>query len=490
MVWTGQFDKLFLGGEWVAPNGDDRIDVRFPGTEEVFATVPSATRGDVDRAVAAARAAFDTGPWPKLSVGERLGVLHRFRELYTAHLDTMAELITEEMGCPSRTARAVQAQAPQLLLEGYLEVAESYPFRDLRVASTGTALVTREPVGVVAAIVPWNVPQSVIMQKLAPSLITGCTVVLKPAPETPLDSYLLAELLQQAGVPDGVVNVVPADREVSEYLVAHRGVDKVSFTGSTAAGRRIAAVCGGDLRRVTLELGGKSAAVFLDDADLDTAVESLRLLSFRNSGQVCSLKTRLVVSRRREPELLERLAALVESMPVGDPHDPETQIGPMVNARQRDIVNNYIAVGQQQGARAVVGGGTADFDRGYFVQPTVFTDVRPEHRIAQEEIFGPVLAVLRYDTEDEAIAIANDSPYGLSGAVFTTDLEHGLAVAGRIRTGTVELNGSPIGTHAPVGGFKSSGIGREQGYEGFDSYTETRSIGLPPTFADTTLETR
>jgi acyl-CoA reductase-like NAD-dependent aldehyde dehydrogenase len=262
-------------------------------------------------------------------------------------------------------------------------------------------------------------------------------------------------------------------------------VDKVTFTGSTAAGRRIAAICGQDLRRVTLELGGKSAAIFLDDADLDAAIESLRYGSLRNSGQVCSLKTRLVVSRRREQELLDGLVALLDTMPVGDPSDPATQIGPMATARQRQVVENYIEIGRLEGAKTVVGGGRPQgLDRGWYVEPTIFAGVQPGARIAQEEIFGPVLSVLTYEDEDEAVAIANDSDYGLNGAVFTSDLEHGLEIAGRIRTGTVELNGNPAGLYAPMGGFKSSGIGREAGHEGFDPFTELRSIGIPKALAD------
>jgi acyl-CoA reductase-like NAD-dependent aldehyde dehydrogenase len=323
------------------------------------------------------------------------------------------------------------------------------------------------------------------MLKLAPALIAGCTMVLKPSPETPLDAYLLAELLQQAGIPDGVVNVLPADREASEMLISHPGVDKVAFTGSTAAGRRIASICGNDLRRVTLELGGKSAAIFLADADLDTAVEKLRFSSLRNSGQVCSLKTRLLVPRQLEKQLLDRLTALVQSMPVGAPTDPDTQIGPMVSARHRGVVERYIDIGRTQGARVLIGGGRpADLDRGWYVEPTVFADVKPTDVIAQEEIFGPVLSVLAYDDEEEAIAMANDSSYGLNGAVFTADLDRGLSVAGRMRTGTVELDGNPVGLFAPIGGFKDSGIGREQGYEGFQSYTEARSIGVPAHLAD------
>jgi acyl-CoA reductase-like NAD-dependent aldehyde dehydrogenase len=325
------------------------------------------------------------------------------------------------------------------------------------------------------------VPQAITFHKLVPALLSGCTFVLKPASETPLDALLLADLLRNAGLPDGVLNVVPTDRHVSEHLVTHPGVDKIAFTGSTAAGRRIASLCGKDLRRVTLELGGKSAAIILDDADLDATVESLRMGSFRNSGQVCSLKTRLVVSSRREDELLERLAALVESMPVGDPKDPATQIGPLATGRQRERVEEYISIGRAEGARAVLGGGRPEgLDRGWFVEPTIFTGVEPGMRVAQEEIFGPVLAVLTYDDEDEAVAIANDSRFGLAGSVFTSDPEHGFEVARRIRTGTVELNGSPAGWHAPFGGFKESGIGREAGLEGFGNYVETKSIGLPP----------
>jgi acyl-CoA reductase-like NAD-dependent aldehyde dehydrogenase len=394
-------------------------------------------------------------------------------------------LISEEMGCPITLSKTFQAGAPRLILDTFLELAETHPFQTVRRADTGSALVTREPVGVVAAVVPWNVPQSIAMLKVAPALISGCTMVLKPAPETPLDAYLMAELLQRAGLPAGVFNVLPADRDTSEYLVSHRGVDKVAFTGSTAAGRRVAAICGDALRRVTLELGGKSAAIFLDDADLDEAVERLRFGSLRNSGQVCSLKTRLVVSKRRQPELVDRLVALVESMPMGDPFDPVTQIGPMASARHRRRVEEYIEIGLGEGGRAVVGGRRgSSHEQGYYVEPTIFTDVLPHDRIAQEEIFGPVLAVLAYEDEEEAVAIANDSNYGLNGAVFTGDLKHGLAVAGRIRTGTVELNGNPSGLRAPMGGFKSSGIGREQGAEGLDSYTEPRAIGVPADLAD------
>jgi aldehyde dehydrogenase (NAD+) len=484
MDWQANTDKLFIGGAWVAPASTDTISVISPVTEAVIATVPSSAAADVDKAVAAARVAFDQGPWPRMTVPERLVVLRAFRDLYAARRGDVAKLVTDEMGCPITSSHVVQADAPRLILEAYLEVAETFPFRELRKSATGSALITREPLGVVAAVVPWNVPQSVIMQKLAPALIAGCTVVLKPAPETPLDAYLLADLMHEAGLPPGVLNVVPADREASEHLVSHPGVDKVGFTGSSAAGRRIAAICGNDLRHVTLELGGKSAAIFLDDADLDAAVESLRFGSFRNSGQVCSLKTRLLVSERREQELLDRLVALIESMPVGDPYDEDTQIGPMVSARHRGVVERYLEMGRAEAATIIGGGRPAGLDRGWFVEPTLFAQVDPNSRIAQEEIFGPVLTVHTYRDENEAVAIANNSSYGLNGAVFTTDLERGLDVASQIRTGTVELNGNAIGFKAPMGGFKASGIGREQGIEGLNSYMEPRSIGLPPELAE------
>jgi acyl-CoA reductase-like NAD-dependent aldehyde dehydrogenase len=480
MSWQDKLDRLFIGGEWVEPMTSDQLEVVSPASEHVIATVPAASKLDVDRAVAAARHAFDDGPWPRATPAERTAIVQRLADALAFNQDAMAELVTDEMGCPITQSRAIQVRNARAILDGFIELAPSYPFETLRRSAMGVALVVREPVGVAAAVVPWNMPLAVTLQKLGPALIAGCCVVLKPAPEAPLEAYFLAEALHDAGLPPGVVNVVPADRTVSEHLVTHPDVDKVAFTGSTAAGRRIAALCGQDLRRVTLELGGKSAAVILDDADLDDTVERLRLLALRNSGQVCSLKTRLLVSQRRHGELVDRLIALLDSMPVGDPRDPATQIGPMVSERQRDRVEDYIRVGRAEGAEIVVGGGRPrGLDRGWFVEPTIFRSVRPDMRIAQEEIFGPVLAVIAYEDEDEAIAIANNSSYGLSGSIFTTDLARGLELARRVRTGTVELNGNAIGFHAPVGGFKGSGIGRENGSEGFDAYVEPKSIGLP-----------
>jgi betaine-aldehyde dehydrogenase len=478
-------DSVFIGGDWVAPATRDRIEVVSPWSEDVIATVPSGSREDVDRAVAAARRALDAGPWPSMPIGERVAILERFRELLVEHSEELAQLITAEMGCPITQSRNIQVVNPVGILNEYLETAETYPFRSVRRSANGQALVMRAPVGVVAAVVPWNVPASLTAQKIVPALLAGCTVVLKPAPETPLDAYLMARFLSEAGLPPGVVNVVPANREVSEYLVSHPGVNKVTFTGSSVAGRRIAEISAQDLRRVTLELGGKSAAVILEDADLNAAVSALRIGSFRNSGQVCSLKTRLLVPAQLEDEFLDRLNAMIDTMPIGDPRDEATQIGPLVSARQRERVEGYIASGIAEGARLVRGGKRPPgLEKGWFVEPTVFTGVDPDATIAQEEIFGPVVSVIPYKTEDEAIAIANNSNYGLNGSVFTSDIERGLRVAGRMQTGTVELNGNPAGFRAPMGGVKQSGLGREFGPEGIDAYVELKSIGISKEVAD------
>jgi aldehyde dehydrogenase (NAD+) len=474
---------LFIGGEWVEPGSSEVLRVTNPYTGNVVARVAAATAPDMDRAVAAARQAFDPGPWPRTTLQERMTVLRRLSDLIGKHAEELAGLVTDEMGCPISLSRGFQSAGAKMALDAFLELAPDYSWRSQRAGPTGRALVVREPVGVVAAVIPWNAPLQIAMMKLAPSLLSGSTFVLKPDPKTPLNAYRLADLVVEAGVPPGVVSVVPADREASEYLVTHPGVDKVTFTGSSAAGRRIASLCGSQLKRVTLELGGKSAAILLDDADLAAAAESLRVGSFRNTGQVCSLKTRILVPRSREAEFLGALTAVVDSMPLGDPRDPGTQLGPLVSEVQRERVEGYIASGKAQGARVVAGGGRpAGLGTGYFVEPTIFAGVGPSMRIAPEDIFGPVVSVLTYAGVDEAVANANDSSYGLNGSVFTADPGHGIRVARRVRTGTVEVNGSPAGFYAPFGGFKSSGIGREAGPEGFDAYVELKSIGLPAGF--------
>lgn len=479
-LWQGHYDRLFIGGEWAHPSSDRKVEVISPASEQVIAVIPEAVEADIDAAVAAARKAFDLGPWPRLAIEERLDVLRRVSTELEGLVGEAAHLVTAEMGSPITLSTSYQATAPRLMLDAFIDLATDYPWQDIRTASTGSAVVTREPVGVVAAIIPWNAPLLISLIKLAPALIAGCTVILKPTPETSLDSYLLADIFQRAGVPAGVLSVVPAHRQASEYLVRHRGVDKVSFTGSTAAGRRIAALCGTDLRRCTLELGGKSAAVLLPDADLDAAIAAVRAVSLRNTGQVCSNKTRLVIPRTLRDEMGQRLVEMVRSMPIGDPFDPATEIGPLASLAQRTRVEEYITAGKASDAKLLVGGERPlDVGTGYYVSPTIFMDVDPDAKIAQEEIFGPVLTVHTYDTEDEAIDIANNSDFGLNGSVFAADVDHALSVARRIRTGTVEVNGSPAGFHAPIGGFKSSGIGREAGPEGFDAYVELKSYGLP-----------
>jgi aldehyde dehydrogenase (NAD+) len=470
---------LFIGGDWVAPASAETIEVVSPHSESLVATVPSGTDADIDAAVAAARLAFDEGPWPRTSPEERIAVVQEFANLYAGRMEEMGHLITTEMGSPASFSQLAQAPAPWMMIEAFLTIARAFPWEETRPGALGTdVIVRREPVGVVAAIPPWNVPQFTTISKVVPALLAGCTVVLKPAPETPLDSYLMAELLVEAGVPAGVVNIVAGGREVGAHLVAHPGVDKVAFTGSTAAGRAIGAVCGQQLKRVSLELGGKSAAIVLDDADLAATMEGLKFTALMNSGQACVAQTRILASRAQYATVVDALAETVEAMTVGDPEDPATEIGPMVARRQQERVEKYIALGQEEGARIVVGGlGMPDgIDRGWYVRPTVFADVDNRMRIAQEEIFGPVLSVIAYDDVDDAVRIANDSDYGLAGTVWTGDAAAGLDVARRVRTGTYGVNTYTMDFAAPFGGYKSSGVGREFGPEGLAQYTEYKAI--------------
>ncbi|TDD09121.1 aldehyde dehydrogenase [Nonomuraea deserti] len=471
-----QHDKLFIGGEWVAPAGTATIDVISPHTEEVVGRVPDGTPEDVERAVAAARQAFDHGPWPRMTFAERAEVISRLAAIYNERQGEMAQLITEEMGSPITFSNLAQAPQPLGMLQFYAELGKTFQQEEERPGLFGPLTVRREPVGVVAAVVPWNVPQFVTMTKLAPALLAGCTVVLKPAPETPLDAYLLAEWAVEAGLPAGVLNIVPAGRETGEHLVSHAGVDKVAFTGSTAAGRRIAAICGEQLKRVSLELGGKSAAIILDDADLAAGMGFLSMASLMNNGQACVAQTRILASRNRYDEVVDAIANMVGSQPVGDPADPATGIGPLVAKRQQERVEGYIRIGMEEGAKIVVGGLDRPYDRGWYVAPTVFAGVSNDMRIAREEIFGPVLAVIPYDDEADAVRIANDSDYGLAGTVWTADTDHGMEVARQVRTGTYGVNCYMLETNAPFGGYKASGIGRELGPEGLNGYLEYKTI--------------
>jgi acyl-CoA reductase-like NAD-dependent aldehyde dehydrogenase len=475
-------DELFIGGRWSAPSTGRRIDVVSPHTEEPVAQVAAAGPEDVDAAVAAAREAFDSGPWPRLEPAERIAVLRRLAETYGERRAEMAETITSEIGAPISFAQRAQVGLPAMMMTAFCNLAESYPWSEARPGMYGADVhIRREPVGVVAAIVPWNMPQFLIITKLIPALLAGCTVVLKPAPESPLNALLLAEMIAAADLPPGVVSVLPGDGSVGEHLVKHALVDKVSFTGSTAAGKAVAAACAADLKRVSLELGGKSAAIVLDDADPAAVAAGVRSASLSNSGQICNALTRILVPAGRADEFTDALAAEMTSLVVGDPTDPSTQVGPLVAKRQQERVRGYIEAGQAEGARLVTGGTAMPdgLDKGWYVRPTLFADATNAMRIAREEIFGPVLTVIPYHDEDEAVAVANDSDYGLAGSVFTEDTDRGLSVAARIRTGTFGVNqGYTMDPFAPFGGVKGSGYGRELGREGIDGYTQTKSISV------------
>jgi len=477
------YKELYIGGEWVTPSGSDVIEVVSPHTEEVIGQVPHGTPADVDAAVAAARRAFDEGPWPQMSPVERAEVLTRLSAALQARAQDLADTISSENGSPKQWSLMGQVFSSTMVLDTYARLAAEYQWVDTRTGMMGNPVrVRKAPVGVVAAITPWNVPLFIAALKLGPAMVAGCTMVLKPAPETPLDAYLLAEALIEADVPAGVVNIVPAGRETGEYLVKHAGIDKVSFTGSTAAGMRIGELCGSQLKRCTLELGGKSAAIVLDDFELsDEMLGQLVMSGLMNNGQVCGAQSRILVSRRRYDELVGALGAAVGALKVGDPLDDATQVGPLVAERQRTRVEGYLEAGRSAGARVVVGGGRpADLPTGWYVEPTVFADVDNSMTIAQEEIFGPVLSVIPYEGEDQAVKIANDSEYGLCGSVWTSDPSRGEQIAARVRTGVVAINSSMIlDFNSPFGGFKKSGIGRELGPEGIAPYTELQSIILP-----------
>jgi acyl-CoA reductase-like NAD-dependent aldehyde dehydrogenase len=473
-------DELFIDGRWTPPDVDAHLEVISPYTEQVIARVATAGPTDVDRAVAAARVAFDNGPWPRMTPDQRIDVVTRLAELYHESRGQMAALITAEMGAPITFAKQAHVRIPMTMMSAFCGVAADYRFHESRPGLYGSDIqIRREPLGVVAAIVPWNMPQLLIIAKVIPALLAGCTVILKPAPETPLDALLFADLAQRAGLPPGVLNVLLGDATVGDALVRHAGVDKVTFTGSTNVGRQIATACGPELRQVSLELGGKSAAIVLDDADPGTVATAVRMASLTNSGQICNALTRILVPATRSEDFVDALAAQMESLKLGDPTDPATDVGPLVSQRQQARVKSYIEVGHWEGARLVTGGATPPdgLERGWYVRPTLFSHAANHMRIAREEIFGPVLAVIAYRDEDEAVAVANDSEYGLAGSVFTTDTDRGLSIAGRIRTGTFGINqGYIMDPLAPFGGVKDSGYGRELGREGIDGYINTKSI--------------
>ncbi len=472
-------DRFFIGGEWVAPSSDSVIEVIDSGTEELFFTVAEAQEADMARAVAAARLAFDEGPWPRMTHAERGDALRALAAGLRDRMEAFGQIWPRESGVLHGIAKGSVKGAARTF-EYYADLAGTFPFEEPARPSAGEfGLLVREPVGVVGAIIPWNGPLGLITYKVAPALLAGCTVILKSSPEAPGEGYLVAEVAEEIGLPPGVLNVVTADRQVSELLVRDPRVDKITFTGSTAAGRRIASLCGERIARCTLELGGKSAAVILDDMDLGTAAQTLAGAECFLSGQVCSSLTRVVVTRRRHDELLEALAGAFSQVRVGDPFDAATQMGPLAMERQRDRVEGYIAKGVADGATLATGGGRPKhLDRGWYVEPTVFGNVDNASTIAQEEIFGPVLSVIPADDEGQAVAIANDTIYGLNASVFTHDVDRARQVAGQLRSGTVGHNAFRTDFGIAFGGFKQSGIGREGGTEGLLPFLETKTVIL------------
>jgi betaine-aldehyde dehydrogenase len=471
-------NHFFIGGAWVEPSSATRFTVLSPHTEEAFLSVPEAQAADVNRAVAAARHAFDNGPWPRMSPAERAGYLGAIAGRLMEQTSALAHVWTNEMGI---THGMAQYSGPTVagIFGYYAGLAGEFAFEEPREPSYGggAGLLVREPVGVVAAIIPWNAPLTLMGYKLAPALLAGCTIVLKSSPEAPIDGYIFAEICESVGLPPGVINVVTADREVSELLVRHPDVDKVSFTGSSAVGKKIASICGERIARCTLELGGKSAAVVLDDYDLETAANALtQSLTFMN-GQVCAALTRVIVPEKRHDAFVDAMGTAFSTVKVGDPYDPETQLGPLAMKRQLDRVEGYIAKGKQEGATLAYGGSRpAGLNRGWFIEPTLFANVDSRSTIAQEEIFGPVISVIAAKSEADAIHIANDTVYGLNSSVFTNDVDAAYRVGRRLRAGTVGHNGFRTDFNIAFGGFKQSGIGREGGKEGLLPYLETKTM--------------
>jgi acyl-CoA reductase-like NAD-dependent aldehyde dehydrogenase len=472
-------DRLYLGGQWVRPASGSSIDVVDSATEELYFTIAEASAADMDRAVTGARAAFDEGQWPRLAHTERAAYLRAIAAGLRDRASDLAQLWPRESGVLySMSLGSIPAVAATF--DYYASLADTFAFEQPMPSSiTDFGMLVREPVGVVGAIVPWNGPLGILSYKVAPALLAGCTVILKSSPEAPGEAHVLAEIADQAGLPPGVLNVVTAGREVSELLVRDARVDKITFTGSTAAGRRIASICGERIARCTLELGGKSAAVLLDDMELEAAAETLATAECRVTGQVCSSVTRVIVERGRHDELVDALAARFAKVRVGDPFDESTEMGPLAVRRQRDRVERYIAAGIAEGATLAVGGGRPKhLDRGWYVEPTVFGNVDNGSTIAQEEIFGPVLCVIPADDERDMIRIANDTQYGLNGAVFTRDVDRARTVAAQLRSGTVGHNTVRGDLSIGFGGFKQSGIGREGGVEGLLPYLESKTVLL------------
>lgn len=472
-------EKLFVGGQWVASQDGGRLEITAPHLEAVVAHTACAGRQDMDNVVAAARQAFDAGPWPTMAPAERAGYLQKLQDELGKRTADLSSALTLQTGTLFFGSQ-MMAGLGSMLLDFYAKGADGFKFEEAHTAADGgAAVVVHEPVGVVVAIAPWNAPYTIMMNKIAPALLAGCTVIMKPAPETPLEAYILAECAQAAGFPDGVINLVPANREASDYLISNPGIDKVSFTGSTAAGARIASVCGERIGRCSLELGGKSAAIVLDDFDIDVAAKTLAGIITIGCGQVCVTLSRVLVSEARHDALVAALKQELEAVKVGDPMEATSMMGPLAMARQLKRVESYIEKGVQEGATLVTGGKRPPgLDTGYYIEPTLFANVDNDMTIAQEEIFGPVLCVIPYLDEADAIRIANASSFGLFGAVLTNDNAKAYKIARSIRTGAYAQNGLRLDYFLPFGGFKQSGIGREGGISGLKGYTETKTILL------------
>jgi aldehyde dehydrogenase (NAD+) len=468
-------DRIYIGGEWVEPHGSGAFEVVDATTEQVIGTVPAGDAEDLNRAVVAARAGFEA--WSQVSPYERAEVCQAIGAKLAERGEEIALLVSREVGMPLNLSSMIQAGLPAMDFSSMPTVVEETQWEE----QVGNSLIVREPVGVVGCITPWNYPLHQICAKVAPALAAGCSVIVKPSEVKPLSSFVLAEIIDELGLPAGVFNLVTGDGPgVGEPMAAHPDIDMISFTGSTRAGKRVSEVASGTVKRVALELGGKSPNVILDDADLQAAVVDGIGKCYLNSGQTCSALTRMLVPREKLEAAEQIAAAVVEQIKVGDPLEPDTRLGPLVSDAQRERVQGYIKKGQEEGAKLVAGGEGAPegLDRGYFVKPTVFSDVRPEMTIAQEEIFGPVLVLMPYDDEDQAVAIANDTIYGLAGGVWSGDPEHAKQVARRIRTGQIEINGATFNPLAPFGGYKQSGHGRELGKFGLEEFLEVKSLQL------------
>ena len=472
-------DRLFIGGAWAEAHSGRQLEIVSPDTEQVVARVAEADETDMDRAVTAARKAFDEGPWQWLPPGERVAAMTRLVEALRRREPDLAAVWSQQMGGLATLAPYLTKRGTQNLQDA-IDLGGTFPFiTKVSSPAAAAAYVVHEPVGVVAAIAPWNVPYMIMAAKIAPALLAGCTVIMKPSPETPIEAYIIAECAEEAGLPPGVLNLVPGDRKAADHLICNPGIDKVSFTGSTAVGKRIGSVCGSRIARYTLELGGKSAAIILDDFSAEEAAKVLTGAITLVSGQVCAMLTRAIVPRRRHNEVADAIAAAMKQVRVGHSNDETAQMGPLAMRRQLERVESYVDKGQKEGAALVTGGGRPkSLDRGYFFEPTLFADVRNDMTIAREEIFGPVLSLIPCEDVEDAVRIANDSNYGLNGSVLTHDPNEAWRIARRVRTGNVGQNGMRTDFSLPFGGYKQSGIGRESGAQGLMHYLETKTIML------------